>query len=240
MKQDEPLLPDICPFYIECGDSLELLAKMKSESIDAVLTDPPYMIGAISTGDAKSKAGSWVDLMNASFWYRAWMSECWRVLKNGCYMVVFSNWRSLPMLMKACADGKIETSSLAVWDKQWIGPAGPKQLRPTYELILFCGKGDSKIENRSQPDIFKHKWMARLGGSGHPAQKPIPLLKQIVELVTKPGDEVLDCFMGSGSTGIAAIQAGRQFVGFEGDQEHFALAKQRLINAFEPIKDLTT
>lgn len=74
---------------VECGDSLELMAAMKSGSVDAVITDPPYMIGAISTGDAKSKAGSWVDLMNASFWYRAWMSEAWRVLKSEGYMVIF-------------------------------------------------------------------------------------------------------------------------------------------------------
>ena len=129
------------PWRVECGDSLELMAAMKSGSVDAVITDPPYMIGAISTGDAKSKAGSWVDLMNASFWYRAWMAESWRVLKDGGYLVIFLNWRTLPMLMKACADAKIETSSLAVWDKEWIGPAGPAQLRPTYEMMLFCGKG---------------------------------------------------------------------------------------------------
>lgn len=224
------------PWRVECGDSLELMAAMKSGSVDAVITDPPYMIGAISTGDAKSKAGSWVDLMNASFWYRAWMSEAWRVLKADGYMVIFLNWRTLPMLMKACADAKIETSSLAVWDKEWIGPAGPAQLRPTYEMMLFCGKGDAKIDNRSQADIFRHKWMARLGGSGHPAQKPVPLLKQVVELVTKPGDTVMDCFMGSGTTGIAAMQAGRRFVGYEGDPEHFKTASERVADASEPMR----
>lgn len=231
-------LLDGASWRVECGDSLELMAAMKSGSVDAVVTDPPYMIGAISTGNAKSKAGSWVDLMNASFWYRAWMTECWRVLKDGGYMVIFLNWRTLPMLMKACADSKIETSSLAVWDKEWIGPAGPAQLRPTYEMMLFCGKGDAKIDNRSQADIFRHKWMARLGGSGHPAQKPVPLLKQIIELVTKPGETVMDCFMGSGTTGIAAMQTGRRFVGYEGDEEHFKTAKERIHDAAEPMRAL--
>ena len=225
---------------VECGDSLELMAAMKSGSMDAVVTDPPYMIGAISTGDAKSKAGSWVDLMNASFWYRAWMAEAWRTLKDGGYMVIFLNWRTLPMLMKACADAKIETSSLAVWDKDWIGPAGPAQLRPTYEMILFCGKGDAKIDNRSQADIFRLKWMARLGGSGHPAQKPVPLLKQIIELVTKPGDVVLDPFCGGGTTGIAAMQCGRRFEGYEGDPEYAALSKERIGNAHEPLRAFDT
>lgn len=220
---------------VECGDSLELMQQIKAGTFHAVVTDPPYMIGAISTGDAKSKSGSWVDLMNASFWYRAWMSESWRVLKDGGYMVVFTNWRSVPMLMKACADARISTSSLAVWDKEWIGPAGPAQLRPTYEMMLFCGKGTARIDNRSQSDIFRHKWMARLGDSGHAAQKPVPLLKQIVELITNPGESVLDPFMGSGTTGVAAMQAGRTFHGFEGCPDHFAGATERIRNAADPL-----
>lgn len=221
---------------VELGDSLELMAELPAESFHAVITDPPYMIGAISTGDTKSKGGSWVDLMNASFWYRAWMAESWRVLKDGGYMVIFTNWRSVPMLMKACADAKIPTSSLAVWDKEWIGPASPAQLRPTYEMMLFCGKGTARIDNRSQSDIFRHKWMAAHSAqSGHPAQKPVPLLKQVVELVTKPGESVCDPFMGSGTTGIAAVSAGRTFHGYDGDAEHFAEAGERIKNAADPM-----
>lgn len=200
---------------VEWGDSLELMAAMKSGSVDAVVTDPPYMVGAIST---------------AIFWYRAWMTECWRVLKDGGYMAIFTNWRSLPMLMKACADAKIKTSSLAVWNKKMLGTS--------YEMILFCGKGDAKIDNRSQPDYFEHQWMSHFGDSGHAAQKPVPLLKQIIELVTKPGETVMDCFMGSGTTGIAAMQAGRRFVGYEGDAEHFKTAKERIHDAAEPMRAL--
>jgi len=222
------------------GDCLELLAKVRSGSMDAVVTDPPYMIGAISTGNAKSKAGGWVDLMNASFWYRAWMTECWRALKDGGYMLIFLNWRTLPMLMKACADAKIETTSLAVWDKEWIGPSGPAQLRPTYEMVLFCGKGEARIDDRSQCDIFRHKWMARLSDGGHAAAKPVPLLKRLIELVTKPGEIVLDPFTGGGTTGIAAIQAGRRFEGYEGDEAHFANSAERIAQASDPMRGLSS
>jgi|DEB0MinimDraft_6_1074348.scaffolds.fasta_scaffold25117_2 site-specific DNA-methyltransferase (adenine-specific) len=226
---------------LELGDSLEAMKQMKDGAFHAVVTDPPYMIGAISTGDAKSKAGSWVDLMNAAFWYRHWMGECWRILKDGGYFVVFTNWRTVPMLMKACADAKIATSSLAVWDKEWIGPAGPAQLRPTYEMMLFCGKGSAKIPNRSQSDIFREKWMAgNMAQSGHPAQKPVPLLRKVIELITEPGQSVFDPFTGSGTTGIAALQIGRTFHGFEGDDAHFTTAGDRLRNAGEPLNELFT
>lgn len=221
------------------GDSIEILQSLPAAHVDAVVTDPPYMIGAISTGDSSSKAGSWVDLMNAAFWYREWMGEAWRVLKPGGFMVVFSNWRSVPMLMKACADKKITTSSLAVWDKEWIGPAGPSQLRPTYEMILFCAKDGAKIDNRSQSDIFRSKWMAcHAGQSGHPAQKPVPLLREIVELVTKPGELILDPFAGSATTGVAALQSKRRFLGIEADEMYHGMAKQRLSTTSDPLGDM--
>ena len=224
---------------LRMGDSIEVLASLPASHVDAVVTDPPYMVGAVSIGDEKSKAGSWVDLMNASFWYREWMGECWRVLKPGGYMVVFLNWRSVPMLLKACADKKIPASSLAVWDKEWIGPAGPSQLRGRYEMILFCGKEGARIDNRSQADVFRHKWMAgNMGQSGHPAQKPVPLLKELVELVTKPGELVMDPFTGSGTTGIAAIQAGRNFLGIEADEAYHEMARERLSGASDPLEAL--
>lgn len=234
------LPPTTCSVFggveLRKGNSIEVLQTLPASRVDAVVTDPPYMIGAISTGDSSSKAGSWVDLMNASFWYREWMGECWRTIKPGGFMVIFSNWRSVPMLLKACADKKIPATSLAVWDKDWIGPAGPSQLRPTYEMILFCAKDGAKIDNRSRSDVFRHKWMAcHAGQSGHPAQKPVPLLKELVELVTKPDGLVLDPFTGSGTTGIAALQAGRRFLGIEADDQWHALAAERLQSAADPM-----
>ena len=211
------------------GDCLEVLRLLPNAHVNAVVTDPPYMIGARSIGDPKSKAGAWGDLMNASFWYGEWMGECWRVLKDGGYMAIFMNWRSLPMFLKAASGKMIPATSLAVWDKEWIGPAGPSQLRGRYELILFCGKQGAKIANRSQPDLFFHKWMAgNMGETGHPAEKPVALLREILELITNPGALILDPFCGSASTGIAAIETGRHFLGIEIDEKWHALSEQRL------------
>lgn len=211
------------------GDCMEHLPRLAAGSVDAFVTDPPYLIGAISTGDPKSKAGSWTDLMNASYWYAAWMGHCWRALKDGGFMVVFLNWRSSPMILKACADARIRTSSLAVWDKEWIGPASNDQLRPTYEMMLFCGKGKARIPNRSQSDILRCKWMAAHSKeSTHPAEKPVELVRRVVGLVAKPGSLIIDPFTGSGTTAIAAVSEGCRFVGWENDADRFKEGTARI------------
>ena len=221
------------------GDSLDVIRKMESATFDAVIADPPYMIGATSIGDEKHKSGSYYDLMNAWPFYALWMGEAWRMLKPTGYLVTFMNWRTFPMIFRAIAEAGIPAHSLAPWDKEWIGPATEKQLRPTYELILFSGKPQARIENRSKSDIFRCKWMAaHSGDSGHPAQKPVPLLREIVELVTPSGGKVFDPFSGSSTTGIAALQLGRSFVGVEGNPVWVEDSAKRLREAAEPLADL--
>lgn len=83
------------------GDCVELMAELEPCSVDAVITDPPYMIGAISTGDARAKAGGWADMENSSWWYAEWLKLARRALKQDGFACVFGNWRSLPTLLYA-------------------------------------------------------------------------------------------------------------------------------------------
>lgn len=221
------------------GDSLDVVRTLESSTFDAVIADPPYMIGATSIGDDNHKSGSYYDLMNTWPFYSMWMGEAWRILKPTGYLVTFMNWRTFPMIFRAIAEAGIPAHSLAPWDKEWIGPATDKQLRPTYELILFCGKPEARIANRSKSDIFRCKWMAaHCGDSGHPAQKPVPLLREIIELVTEKGAKVFDPFSGSSTTGIAALQLNRKFVGVEGNATWFKDSARRLAEASAPLQDM--
>jgi site-specific DNA-methyltransferase (adenine-specific) len=142
------------------GDCMEILQSLPPFSVDAVITDPPYMIGAISTGNAKAKAGGWADMENSAWWYAAWLEKARRILKPDGYLCVFGNWRSMPTLMYAFAKIKWPIDSCLIWDKEWIGPAGPRQLRPTYEIVFFAGMPDAKIPDRSVSDIYRCKWQA--------------------------------------------------------------------------------
>lgn len=204
------------------GECLEILQSLPPFSVDAVITDPPYMIGAVSTGNADAKSGGWADMENASFWFTEVLNRCKRVLKPDGYLCMFGNWRSLPTLMHAFSRAKWPIDSCMIWDKEWIGPAGPRQLRPTYEIIIFAGMPDAKIDNRSVPDIYRCKWMAgQMKTTPHAAEKPVQLMQHLIRTVTKPGAIVVDPFMGSGTTGEAAHLEKRHFIGIERESEYF-------------------
>jgi DNA modification methylase len=203
---------------------------MDDASVDAVVTDPPYMIGSISTGDPKSKAGSLVDLQNSAFWYKTWISESLRILKPTGFIFVFSNWRSIPIYTSVSDSLKCKIQSCLVWDKEWIGPAGKSQLRPTFEIAVLFGKSEkSIIHNRSASDIYRCKWMAAHSGiTGHPAEKPVELMQHMCRLVTPPDGIVLDPFCGSGSTCVAAVREGFQFIGIEANADYVEIANARI------------
>lgn len=204
------------------GDCMEILQSLPPFSVDAVITDPPYMIGAISTGDAKAKSGGWADMENAAWWYAAWLKKARRILKPDGYLCIFGNWRSMPTLMYAFAKIKWPIDSCLIWDKEWIGPAGPRQLRPTYEIVFFAGMPDAKIPDRSVSDIYRCKWQAgNKKTTEHAAEKPVQLMQHLIRIVTKPGAIVVDPFMGSGTTGEAAHLEKRQFIGIERETEYF-------------------
>lgn len=204
------------------GNCLELMLELEPCSVDAVITDPPYMIGAASIGDMKAKAGNWADMENSAWWYAEWLNLARLALKLDGFVCVFGNWRSIPTLLHAFSKIKWTVDSLMVWDKEWIGPAGPRQLRPTYEVILIAGMPEARIDNRSASDIFRCKWQAgHTKKTPHPAEKPVELMRHLIRLTTKSMGMVLDPFMGSGTTGEAAYLEGRRFIGMERETGYF-------------------
>lgn len=115
------------------GDAMEILPTIERGSVTAVVTDPPYVIGAVSAGNMASKSGGWADMMNSSGWFRDWYREVGRVLHRRGSFWTFCNWRSLPVVMRAAMDADLAVTSMLVWDKEWIGPGGKQGLRPSYE-----------------------------------------------------------------------------------------------------------
>lgn len=157
------------PVKLYQGDCLEIMRDIPDDSVDLVLTDPPYMINTKSTGTGK--ISPWADYCNASFWYAEWMKETRRVLKNTGGLWTFLNWRSFVTFQKAACDIGWPIESVLVWDKCWIGPGGKKGLRPSYELVALFAMPEFQIENRGLYDIQRFRWSSKKP-HGHPAENP--------------------------------------------------------------------
>lgn len=210
------------------GDCLDLFGLVPAMSVQAVITDPPYGINTKSDGNGK--LNPWADLCNSSFWYAEWFRRAKsRLQLSGC-MWSCLNWRSLVTFQKAALDVGWPIESLMVWDKRWIGPGGSRGLRPSYELVALFANEKFSIDDRGLPDVQPFKWSS-MKPNGHPAEKPAEMMRFLIENSSVEGDLVLDPFMGSGTTGEAAMATGRRFVGFEVDPQWFDVACKRVENA---------
>jgi len=206
------------------GDCLELMRELPAGSVNAVVTDPPYSINIKSDGQGKI---TWGDRINAAFWYREWIDKCRKLmLGRGC-LWSFLNWRSLVTFQKAADDLCWPIESLLIWDKCWIGTGGNKGLRPSYEMVALWAGENFAIDDRGLPDIQRFQWSSHKP-NGHPAEKPLRLISWLIENSTNPGDNILDPFMGSGTTGVACVQTGRNFIGMEIDPTYYAIAERRI------------
>lgn len=207
------------------GDCLEVIRTIPR--IGAVLTDPPYGINTKS--DGSGKLSPWGDLVNSAHWYSAWIRAIKDRLRQDGALWTCMNWRSLVTFQKASCDVAWPIESLMVWDKKWIGPGGTRGLRPSYEMVALFAMPEFSIKDRGIPDVQafpvgSHK------PNGHPAEKPISLFNFLVKHT--PSELVCDPFMGSGTTEIACVSAGRRFIGIEMDRKWFDIACERIENAY--------
>ena len=213
---------------IHHGDCLDVMRSMPDGCVDAVVTDPPYIVGAISVGTENAKSGTWADMENAAYWFAEVYRECFRILKPTGSLWTCLNWRSLPTVIRAASLIRRPVTSLVVWDKDWIGPAGPAALRPCYEMMALIAGETFTLPNRSERDIWRHPWSAHKP-SGHAAEKPIDLMRHAIRASGVVADAVIfDPFLGSGTTLVAALQEGCRAIGIEREAQYVEIAKARV------------
>jgi DNA modification methylase len=224
----------VTPYYddgtctIYHGDALDILPTLTASTAHAVITDPPYVIGAVSAGNMASKAGGWGDMMNSALWFTTWYRQINRILHSTGSFWSFCNWRSLPVVMRAASDARMPITSMLVWDKQWIGPGGTQGLRPSYEMVALMAQPSFALPDRGTPDIWRHK-VGSYKEHGHPAEKPEPLVRRIVlACEMTPCSLVIDPFMGSGTSILAAKNAGMRSIGIEVEERYCEIAVRRL------------
>lgn len=208
-----------------CGDLFDLPPDL-GWTAEACVMDPPYVFAMGSTMAENSKAGGWSNSLNQSHWFSKMLRAVLEIMPRGLIWQCL-NWRSVPVVMKGALETGLEVQSLAVWDKEWIGPGGPKGLRPSYELIaLYCV--GARVEDRGVPDVVRVPWSPGKRTSGHGAEKPPDLMAWCIK--HSPAGAILDPFLGSGTTLIAAEQLGRTCYGIEIEPRYVDVIIQRWEN----------
>ena len=163
--------------------------------------------------------------------FRDWFSECSRILKQTGCLYVFCDGQSYPVFYALGYEWCKRIVPL-VWDKQ-VSING-YSWRHQHELILFGEKEKYPAVPTGDGDILKHRAVP-VNDRIHPAEKPLALLKSLVTKSVPEGGMVLDGFAGSGATGVACIQTGRNFIGCEIDAGYAEIARRRCREAEEAI-----
>lgn len=210
---------------LRCGDCLALMKDIPDGSVDLVLTDPPYGID-FQSNFRKNKFNKIENdiAVNAEF-----LDECKRVLKDTGAFYCFTRWDVYPSWIEQISK-RFKVKNCIVWFKRGGGLGDLKKgYIYNHEFIIYCAEKNHRLNGKRRNDVFE---FAKDAPSTyvHPTQKPISLLKEIIERSSNEGGVVLDCFMGSGSTGVACVNTNRNFIGIELDEGYFQIAKQRIEN----------
>ena len=228
---------------IHRADSSDLIKTVPDQSVDLILTDPPYNLGSYSTGNIKMNWRS--DFNNdiaawdhEHFSPAMWVSQFKRILKPTGNIFAFTSYNLLGEWHRAF-DSEFDTFQFMVWHKTNPAPKLRKAgfLNSCELIVCMWNKGhtwnfgkQNEMHNFIQTPICMGG--ERLKDPKHPTQKPVSVLKHILKIASNPGDLVFDPFMGVGSTGIAALDMDRRFLGADKEASYVLAAKKR-------IEDLT-
>ncbi len=204
------------------GDCTELLQHVPQASIDLVVTDPPYLVRY------RDRSGRTVHNDDRADWVSPAFREIHRVLKPNTLCVSFYGWSHVETFMSAWKQAGFHPVGHIVWQKNYASRRGFLEAR--HEQAYLLAKGYPRRPERALPDV--QPWTYS-GNRHHPTQKAVEVIKPLIEAFSNPGELVLDPFLGSGTTALAAQRSERRYLGIEKDPSLCAVAEDRLAGVFD-------
>ena len=228
------------------GNSIELLKKLKDESVDMIATDPPYRVTAKGcAGNSGGMMRSKLCMQGKMFQHNDvkpidYIPEFYRILKDGSHCYIMTNHVNLQEMLNVATECGFKFIKSLIWNK------GNKIMGRFYmsqfEYILFFRKGKGKKINKCGTadilDVPNKKTKDEEGKNIHDTEKPVGLMKILIENSSQEGEIVLDPFMGVGSTGMASVELNRKFIGIELDENYFTIAKQRIEDTYNKLNEI--
>ena len=211
------------------GDCIEGMKAMSNESVDLIVTDPPYLISYKTNyrKDKSHKFGKEIANDNDPDVISEYIKECHRIMKDNTAMYMFCSFDKVDFF-KQELEKYFKVKNMIVWVKNNHTAGDLKaQFGKKYELVFLVNKGRALFNGKRLTDVWEFD---RVVGNNqlHQNQKPLELIEQCITKHSDVGDVVFDGFMGSGTTAIACLNTNRNFIGFEMDKEYFDIANERI------------
>lgn len=228
------------------NDAFEVMAAIPK--VDLIVSDPPYkltsggksglMRGVFDPENYNNDGG----IVPCDIDWADFMLPCFSALRDPGHAYFMANNRNVQSMLNAAEEAGFHFHNLLVWDK--ISATANRWYMKNLEFIGFFSKGNAfMINDCSQKQLIRCQQIDESGEfaepddkgrkNPHPTEKPVALMQTYIENSTKPGEVVLDPFMGSGSTAVAAIRSGRAFIGVEKEKKFFDMAVRRVEAEFK-------
>ena len=234
---------------LQFGDCVEGMKRIPQGSVSMIFADPPYNLSGKSFMTVRNgrpvmcDKGQWDVVDNLHEFNRMWIAECVRVLADHGTIWISGTLHNHPSVGITLKELGLWIINDVIWFKRNATPLLAKnRFAPSTELIWVAAKskhyffdydaakkinGGKQMRNLWEINAERHK-------TEHPAEKPETLLARIIQIGSRPGDIVLDPFVGSGTTGVVAKQMNRNFIGFESDPNYFNIAENRINQPRQP------
>lgn len=219
------------------GDCLEWLPQIEDESIDLLLTDPPYNVSMKSNFHTMGRKGVDFGEWDKGFNQSAWLDIASKKVKKGGSILIFNDYKNIGEMKNVLEENGFVIKELLIWKKTNPMPRNRDRLYVTsIEVALWAVKGKGWTFNRQRETyengIFESP-IVHHSKRLHPTQKPLSVIEEMIKIHTNENDVVLDCFLGSGTTAIACINTNRNFIGIEMDWDYYEIANERIKQAKE-------
>lgn len=214
---------------IVCGDCLEAMKQMPDGCVDLVLTDPPYGVAYKTNRRKQDWHRFCAEIINDRdmWWVEPCCEELERLMKSDTALYWFSNHDAIDMVKPIIAK-RFSYKNTITWIKN-NHTAGDleAQFGKRTELLVYANKGRRAINGNRDDDVW---YCDKVVGDGqlHQNEKPTELIERAIMKSSFEDGIILDPFMGSGTTAIAAIRTNRHFIGFEIDQTYCDVANKRI------------
>ena len=219
------------------SDCIIGMQELEKESVNALITDPPYNIAKDNNFKSMGRAGIDFGEWDKNFDLISWLPIAIDKVKKGGNILIFADWKSTTPIIE-----ELEKLNCDVKDMIRIEKSNPmprnrdRRFITDYEISIWAVKKGAKwtfnrISETYERPLIKTKVTPKSEkiDEGHPTQKNVETMEWLIERLTNERDVVLDPFMGSGTTGVACQNLNRRFIGYELDENYYSMANKRML-----------